>query len=225
MKHLFILMLFFIQSMFAFCQSKKTVEIETQTNGDTTFWYKWYSGRCESLKMSKTMNETLPFHFRFWQNGQVVDIWFGDNKIVEGQLINYIKKLNPKKNDSENPGDEKMISSRIKLDTSQARAVYNLVLSSGIQSIPTDEKIKGWAQGLDGTTYLMETSTPDAYRFKSYWTPSAQHGLPEAQLIQSFVDKINAQMELKGRYDKFVDTLPNGDYTNDGFGILKVSYR
>ncbi|MBI3235451.1 MAG: hypothetical protein HYZ42_15675 [Bacteroidetes bacterium] len=63
-------------------QVKKQISVPHYENGDTSFWYKWQSERDDKLKLSHILYSTHPFHFRFWTNGQAVDIWTEDYKVL-----------------------------------------------------------------------------------------------------------------------------------------------
>jgi hypothetical protein len=120
---------------------------------------------------------------------------------------------------------DKVFANKITLDKGQAREAYNLIIEYSILTIPSEEKIKGWSQGKDGVTYLIEISTTNSYEFKSYWTPTAQDSLVEAKKIQIFVDKINSKLKLEELYSKLTKTLPNGQYTNGGFGVMIINRK
>lgn len=218
-------MTFVLLTTFTYGQVKKTIDIQTYKNGDTTLWYKWHYELCGQLKINKLISSSDTFHFRFWQDGQALDIWTTDYKTFQGQVTNYIKKYNPNKWKKENPKPNKVIANKINLDTGQAREAYNLIIEYSILTIPTDEKIKGWSHGKDGIAYQIEISTTNSYVFRSYWMPAAQDSLVEAKKIQAFVDKINSQLKLRELYTKLIKTLPNGRYTNDGSGVKIISRK
>jgi len=58
----------------------KHISIPQYKNGDTTLWFKWQNERDDKLKLPHLISATDNFHFRFWTNGQAVDIWTNDNK-------------------------------------------------------------------------------------------------------------------------------------------------
>jgi len=111
----------------------------------------------------------------------------------------------------------KTISNQVKLDTSLTRQAFELIKT--IIEIPSEHSIKNWQDWQDGETFLTETSTSTKYVFNSYGNPSSQINVPEAKIIQAFVDKIYVLLNLRIIYAKFFDTLPPGAYTSDHFGI------
>ncbi len=65
----------------------------------------------------------------------------------------------------------KVYSNQFIIDSSKARRLFIIIEKLSLVAIPNDDKIKGWQQGFDGEEFLMETSTPKQYNFKTYWTP------------------------------------------------------
>jgi hypothetical protein len=82
--------------------------------------------------------------------------------------------------------------------------------------IAADDSIKGWQQGLDGITYIIEQSTNDKYFFKSYWTPKAQDSLKEAMQVQTFVDSAFALVNAQQTWQTFAKTIPYECNINGG---------
>jgi hypothetical protein len=198
----------------------KHISIPQYKNGDTTLWFKWQNERDDKLKLPHLISATDNFHFRFWTNGQAVDIWTNDNKIFFGLLTNYTDSYEPYDEEKQKSKPSTTFSSQVQLDTALARQSYNLI--NAIRSIPSEDSITGWELGFDGISYLFETSTPTYYSFKSYWTPTAQDSnLIEAKRIQQFVDDIYVLLNLRAEYDKFFATLKPGSYTSDHFIIIR----
>ncbi len=199
-------------------QINKVINIPSNKNGDTTFYYKWQHERDNKLKLTHLSSCTDKFHFRFSVNGQIVDIWTNDYKRFFGLLTNYTDSYEPYDADNQKRKPSITFSNQVQLDTLLARQAYTLV--KAISSIPSEDSIKGWGVGFDGITYLFETSTPTHYSFKSYWTPTAQDSnLIEARQIKKFVDDIDSLLNLRTEYDKFFATLKPGSYTSDHFMI------
>ena len=100
--------------------------------------------------------------------------------------------------------------------------MMRLIQSSTILSLPTDNLIKGWKQGFDGITYIIEYSTKEQYSFKTYWTPQMQDTLREGKLVQSFVDRIFKLAGAKNIWRIFSKTIPYQCYINGGNIACKV---
>jgi hypothetical protein len=216
-KVLSILVIFFL-SVNTYGQNEKTMNIPCKANGDTTYWFKWQKERATILMLPNIVSSTDNFHFRFWANGQTVDIWTQDYITFFGILTNYADTYEPYNSKKREIKPSTNFSNQVILDTSLARQSYLLIQS--IHSIPSEDSIKGWANGCDGITYKFEISTPYYYSFKTYWTPKSQDtNLLEAKQIQKFVDEINSLLNLKVEYEKFFSTLKPGSYTSDSFMI------
>lgn len=169
-----------------YCQVTKTIDVKIYKNGDTSLWYKWRTELGEKLQLDKLVNSTDSLHFRFWQDGQAVDIWTNDYKTFKGTVTNYLKKYSKISSCKENTKHQKVYTNKIPLDTLQAREAYNLIIEYSLFTIPSEEKIKEWTKGKDGVTYLIEISTVNSYTFKSFWEPASQKNIVEAKKIVAF---------------------------------------
>jgi len=211
-------MVFVLVSCIALGQVKKSVDIPVNIKGDTTSLYQWSFKLHGKLKLKDLTKTSEPFHFRFWQDGQAVDLWTTDNKTFQGLSTNYIWEYKPRH--SAKPS--KIFTAQYRIDTALSRQAYKLFGKDSISGIPSEEKIKGWNQGLDGTFYLMEISSSNAYAFKSYWTPTAQKDLKEAGRIEGFIENLNKVLHLSVFSQKFQSTLRGGTYSDGGIWILAI---
>ncbi len=215
---IFLLVLFTAFNTIVFSQTDKQIYIPTYSNGDTSYWYKSEYKRDDKLKLKHLVSDTSNYYFRFRTDGQIIDIWSNNNKTYFGQLTNYTYTYIPY---STNKGKRKVKihSNHVQLDTSDARQIYRL--SKVISSIPTEDSILNWQQGDDGIIYTIETSSPNYYYFKTYWTPTYQDStLKEAKQIQSFVDSTYLILNLNKEWESFFNTLKPGRYNSGGMSIL-----
>ncbi|KOS08038.1 hypothetical protein AM493_19770 [Flavobacterium akiainvivens] len=74
------------------------------------------------------------------------------------------------------------------VDSVTVKSLIALVDSTNIRQIPTDNLIKGWPDGFDGTGYTIEEKHNGSYTYKNYWSP-ASHNFTEAQTIALFVER------------------------------------
>lgn len=220
MKTVLQMLLMCLLTITAYGQNTKIINIPRYKNGDTTHWFKWQNERNDILRIAHLISSTDTFHFRFWTNGQAVDIWTDDYKTFYGLLTNFTDSYEPYDMKKQKRKPSTTFSNQVQLDTSLARKSYNLI--KVISSIPSQDSINGWGLGFDGISYHFETTTPTYYTFKSYWTPTAQDSnLIEAKQIQKFVENIYELLNLKAEYDKFFTTLKPGSYTSDHF-IIRI---
>lgn len=211
MKRKITILTFLFLTNFAFSQEKEVVDVYIPLTGDTDSYYEL----CKQLKINQLINCKDTFYFRFWQDGQALDIWTLDYQSFQGQVTNFITKCYPK---SSKP--TKQFSNQIQLDTQQARLAYNLIIEQDILTIPMYETV-----GRDGEIYRFEIYTSNNYATKSYWSPSHFPNLLEARKVQGFVEKINSQLNLGELYRKLTRTLPRGAYSNGGFGTIHITKR
>ena len=198
----------------SFGQTKKLIGIYS-INGDTSFWYKYHLNQLEKLSLPSLDTISKSEHFRIWTNRQIIDISQNLNGTFEGKLITWTDEYIP---NDEDPTNRSFIVA-IDLNNDTFKLIRELIHSSNILALPTDDSIKGWQQGVDGITYTIERSTKDYYSFKTYWTPKAQDSIKEAKQVQEFVDSVfklaNAQIVWK----EFSKTIPYECYINSGPGV------
>ena len=181
------------------------------------FWKKYTDALAFDLKLDPVSIMKTNFHFRFWNAGQVIDIWQENSDIIHGEITNYAKEY-----DEMNMGKRTFFNSRLPLKPEKASAIYKLILSSNLASIPTGEAIDGWGKNPDGFTYIIECIGSAGYSFKCYLSPSGQASLKEAMDIQAFTDKLENFLKLKKLYKTFSATIPFWCYTK---GTPEVTCR
>ncbi|MEO7119480.1 MAG: hypothetical protein ABIY62_00200 [Ginsengibacter sp.] len=217
-----IILLLFASTVFG---QSKIINIPTyknyQNQVDTTLWFKWKSALAEKLELPNLQTSKDTFHFRFWTDIQVLDIWTFDNSTFFGLVTNYAQRYDPKLLKKGTHQVDTVFSNNIQLDSSIAKNIFQLLEKLNIVNIPSDDKIKGWQQGLDGTEYIIETSNKSQYDFKTYWTPSIfAKTTIEAKQIQTLVDKFYNDFKLYSYYEKL--KLPKGMYKRDGVQGIKI---
>jgi len=208
-----------------FGQTVKTISIPTYVNYkneiDTTLWYKWKYDLAKQINLKNLQTSTDTFHFRFWTDKQALDIWTSDHKTYFGLLTNYAQRYDDKLLRKNIYKVGKVYSKQSVLSNSKAKSIFNIIHQLSIDTIPSDDKIKGWKQGFDGVEFLIETSTPSRYDFKTYWTPGIfTDSLPEAKQIQAFVDYLQNDFKIYDYYKAL--RLPSGRYKINGVEGIEI---
>lgn len=209
----------------AFGQTGKVICIPTfklyENKLDTTLWFKWKYELTKQINLQALQTSTDTFHFRFWTDIQAIDIWTVDNKTYFGTVTNYAQRYDSKLLRKGVYQIDRVFTNQINFDTSKARKLFTLIDTLSIVSIPSDDKISGWQQGVDGEEFLIEVSTPTHYNFKTYWTPRIfADSLSEARRIQTFVDFLYKDFKLYGYYQKL--KLPEGSYRRNGIQGIQI---
>ena len=199
------LIIIFLALTYWHCHSQpKTINIPTYNDGDTTLWYGWKTELIDELKLDDLL-KINEFRFRLWTDNQVIDVT--DRK---GTVTTFEREYDEKNYQKKG----KLYSETVKIVEPTLSQFLELLKSSGIIELSSEEDIDGWAQGFDGITYTIEYSTAEEYNFRTYWTPDIQPELPEAVLVENFVQKTNELLNLKMVYDQFFAKLPKGCYNN-----------
>lgn len=214
---LFILVTLFITSVYG--QTKKVVTIPTYKNYkneiDSTLWFKWKHNLAKQINLKDLQASKDTFHFRFWTDIQAIDIWTVDHSLYFGLVTNYAQRYNDKLLRKGIYKIDKVYSNQILLDSSKARQLFNIICKLSIVTIPSDNNIKGWLDGFDGEEFIIETSTPKQYDFKTYWTPKIFiDTLKEAKQIQKLVDYLYTDFKIYNYYQKL--RFPEGSYQRNG---------
>jgi hypothetical protein len=211
-----VIILFFSKALLA---QPKTLANVTYTNGDTSFWFKHQNIVIKDLSLSRLDTSTSTFHFRVWKTNQVLDIWQTSDSSYSGQLTSWVTEQVPMK---EKSTGRKLIDKKI-LSPDTLKQIISFIEASQITQLPTDDSIKGWKHGLDGVTYIIESSTNTTYSLKTYWTPEAQDTtLAEAKYVQSFVDKIFDLSGSTTTWKQFEKNIPYECYNVGGAIGCKV---
>ncbi|WP_433902727.1 hypothetical protein [Sphingobacterium puteale] len=204
-----ILLVFFLLELpYVYPQSKKMED-------NTTTIDVRQEALSKKLELSDLKKSNHELAFRFWGHGQAVDITADSTRII-GTVTNYIyhqKKSADHRTDT--------LFNKAPLSPDQAKTAYELFLNLKLLNIPAGEKIKGWSKGADGITYNIEQADKGIYSTKSYWTPSIQHGLPEARAISDFVNNLSDTLKLEETFKSFKNNLPHkGCYHTGGLALM-----
>lgn len=220
---IFIVTAFFFGSVYG--QTEKVVTIPTyktyKNEVDTTLWFKWKHDLAKQINLKDLQTSTDTFHFRFWTDIQAIDIWTINYNSYIGVVTNYAQRYDDKLLRKGIYKVGKVYSNQVILDSSKAKQLFNIIDKISIVDIPTDDKISGWQQGFDGEEFLIETSTPKQYDFKTYWTPRIfADTIKEAKQIQTFVDFLYKDFKIYDYYQKL--KLPEGSYQRNGIQGIEI---
>jgi hypothetical protein len=219
---IFIGITFFGISVFG---QQKIISVPTSKNYknkiDTSLWFKWKHDLAKQINLKDLQTSTDTFHFRFWTDIQAIDIWTIDHNLYFGTVTNYAQRYDDKLLRKGIYKIGKVYSNQVALDSSKAKRLFNTIDKLSIISIPPDDKINGWRQGFDGEEFLIETSTPTQYDFKTYWTPRIfADTLKEAKQIQTLVDYFYTDLKIYNYYQKL--KLPEGSYQRNGIQGIEI---
>lgn len=224
MKVFFSIVVFsFITSVWGQTNKKVSIPIfkNYKNEPDTSVWFKWKYALIKQINLKDLQTTSDSFHFRFWSDAQAVDIWTLDHSVYFGTITNYAQRYNSHLIPKGVYKIDRTVSNQISIDTAKAREIFRTIETLSIISIPSDNKISGWGNGFDGEEFLIETSTPNEYNFKEYWTPRLFADLlKEARQIQAFVNFLFNDFKLYRYYEKL--KLPEGCYRRNGIQGIQI---
>jgi len=157
------------------------------------------------------------FYWRFWTETEAVEIWTDDQNTFQGKLSVFTTRSIVGTNEKKDPLQGKFYFTSNPISSEKAGRIHTLIQTLGVLSIPTEDSISDWQAGLDGITYIVETSTPTTYSFKTYWTPEVyKESVREAAVIDTLAKQLNTLASMGVHFSKFVRTLPPGCYHAGG---------
>ncbi len=125
--------------IFIFVFTQNLFGQERLFKADTTdFWYKNNQKLIRKFQLTDFKTTQADFAFRFKNYGQIIEIIKKDNRI-QGILVNYIFRSYKKQKDT--------LFEKVRIDSVNAKKIYNLIIKSGILELPSDNQIKNWKQG------------------------------------------------------------------------------
>ncbi|RYE25369.1 MAG: hypothetical protein EOP45_04860 [Sphingobacteriaceae bacterium] len=165
--------------LFYLCSTgqKKFVNIPINSVGDTSYWFKRLNKYTDDKKLFDLTKNLDSVHLRISTITEAVDVWTNDYKNFKGEVTAFVKCGKDQ--------SQSYTTVSKSIDTNTAAQIFRVLNNDEILAIPTDNKIKGWGLGFDGTETLIEYSTPKHYSFKEYWSPYVFKEIKEAQLIDT----------------------------------------
>jgi hypothetical protein len=203
-----------------------TKSIPLEKNGDTSFFYSWNKKMLAKAELKNLENGADTLHFRFTSDIQVIDIWTSDYSTFSGMLTNYTTKYQYKDSKKDQNVKQTFLFEKKVLDTNTSKRIYELFIALKIFTIPSQDSIPAWTNGLDGNMYYVEHFTNNAYSFKHYWTPYIfKDKIEEARRINELSEKLELLLKLNQSFTNFINSLPKGSYSSGGALFTKSSKR
>ncbi|NVJ47341.1 MAG: hypothetical protein HWE07_09445 [Cytophagia bacterium] len=184
---------------------ERTLTVES----DTTFWFNWRAELNRELDLQTIDNSTEEYEFRFWDGYKVIRLWESEDEL-KSEVIFFLREFKKRKNSYNHEG--RLYYNSQQLSEKTTKTINNIIQDFNILDLPTDNKIKGWTKGLDGVTYIVESSAPSSFSFKSYWTPTSFPELKEARFLQYFVEQINSIEQISKGFEEFMAKQPFKSY-------------
>jgi hypothetical protein len=185
-------------------------------SGDTTYWYNYQKHENKKIGLEELSKCQFPFALRITSLNTVTNIWTEDGKKFNGSEIFFTSTF------EDNPENSRYFYKKEIIGEDTAQQIKQLFEKYKIFEIPSQDSIQGWGNGLDGTIYLIEYSTPKSYSFKSYWTPTNFPSIPEAVSISNFVKNIEDLLMQNQKLEDFIMSLPKDRSYRQGNAWTKI---
>ena len=162
-------------------------------------------------------------YIRIYLTSQIIDLYSNDNKEYSGIIINKINENRKiKTNCGWNSKLNKIVFQRILIDSLIAKKVATYILSSGIDSIPTDSMISSWNKSiLDCGGITFQFNKNDDYIENYYTCPWGQNDSTKyIDLVLKNYNFIYQELNLEKLYNSFKTDLPLGKEYSYGMRVM-----
>lgn len=199
--------------IFTFCTgnifAQENKKYELTKDSDTLYYYKYEKPIIKKLKLIQP--EEKKNFFRFSSDKYYLELSGDSNKYVM-----YVDEVWKDKKTGQ------IFIKEFDLTEEQVNEIKNLITSSKVNKIPSDNQIKNWIWGFDGITYKFELKDGDTYSYKHYWTPTSQQKFIESNTINYFIIKIDEIINYQENKKKFTKEIPYFNWTKDGVSWIAI---
>lgn len=208
MKYL-VFALFILTPKQTFCQSNAIANNPIQSD-----LYTFY----EELGLTEIQHSSIDTFYRFLLYYKVVDVWVYQGR-YNGMITSFVNKC------SENDSDiSKVYHEHIKIHEDRVKSIFSIMNTADIKELPTDDSIKDWPAGgsCGGVTYVIESKIGNEYSFKTYSNPSLYIKIPEAIIINDFIDTLHKVAYIDTIFSSFLLDLPFDCYTIGAISSFRI---
>lgn len=182
----------------------------------------------DSYYFDLTPIQTTKFksHFRISLKGQIIDIYYTDNKIYKGKLTNYTTEYIYVKNKNTGREEKESFQSvfeQIDLEQSKIETVVEKLITTKLPEVPTDSLITLWKQSyLHCNSLAFQYAINGKYFQQIFHCPWWQNDSVEykSTVLENYLN-IKSTFQLDSLYKNFQNKLPNGKtYSRDGYIMM-----
>ncbi|UIR57350.1 hypothetical protein LZQ00_05910 [Sphingobacterium sp. SRCM116780] len=177
----------------------ESVAQEKLVMGDIASYNRFTASLIRQLGLEEQNNDQNTTIFRYWNSNQVLQI-VERNGEKTGSLTNYILRHQYKNQ------DEHFLFNQINLSESDLVFIDSLLQHDRLDTLPSEEDIKGWPQGFDGIAYQLEFRNASKLKVASYWMPQLSQ-LPEARQLMDFIHKLENFLHFDTNFSTFRKSL------------------
>lgn len=190
---------------------------------DVSGWKQFINQDVAELKITPIETSNCSVHYRIWKGYQLVDLCRKNETDFSGQVINYVTK----EYKSWGKTKYKVLSEIIPISPLKAKELFQSLKSESIETLPDDNEVEGYPDGLDGIAYVFEFRTNTTSRLYSYWEPLNDYyidgNIPEVVHVRNILNKLYDELKLSESFINFKNDLPKGTYSFGGIIMIKTS--
>jgi len=186
-----------------------------------SFWKKYIDLDIQKLNLKPFDNLHYEKAYRIWTYSyQVVELIKINDTTYTGQLVNYVTKRSKKVKSN------KTIFQKLIIPDGTVKLLIEILSVENIEKLQDSDEVKGYINGLDGTTYVFEISSDNQKRVYSFWEPeSVQYQNPEiieVKHVRNILNAIKSEIDTGRLFSAFIDSLDIGKYLYGGAVLTKT---
>lgn len=185
---------------------------------EESFWKKYVDEDVSKLNLQNLENANYKTAIRLWNPYQVVELIKVNDSVYQGQLVNFVNKVNRKEQ------KKRVVSQKLTIPASVTKTLIEQLLQEGVEELPDSYDVDGYVNGLDGITYVFEVNSLGKYRVYSYWEPENDRyqnlEIREVKSGRNILNAINNQFDSGKLFTLFRDSLPAGRYQYGGLIMI-----
>jgi hypothetical protein len=180
-------------------------------------YYKAHQNRLSDLQLPNFQTDSSLQAFRYWFFGttmaHLVEIFMSKDNVLRGDIVIYT--IETVDNDKELPTN-RIFARRTIIPDEVCREILQQYNDTHLDTLPDQDRIKGWFNGFDGQIHQFELTNSKNYYIKRYWSPNAQKGVPEAKNLLRFVQNLSELLDIGVLNRDFIKQIPFERHTLDG---------
>ncbi len=169
----------------------------------------------KTLEISKS-----DFSFRFWNKGQLIEIYKDSDSITTGILMNFVTESSDSNETQLKIQNGEIIPyvyfQKNNLTKKESEKILKIILDSKITESNELDSIDKWKLIADGEWFSIEQKINGKYTEKHFGNPKNQEDLAEAKIFLNFYHALEKNVNLDNIFWEFFGKLNVGCFTRNG---------
>ena len=183
-----------------------------------------FAQKIEKIKSTEFRTEDLRLKkagvsFRFWIDGQIIEIERSPELIYTGRIINIAEEQPVNSQEEKSAHIYNTYFQINELPEEKVICAFEIIDVYKISDLPDQDAIPGWSHNFfDGYSYMTEQNLNGEYQEKNYHCPGWQTNIPAAANLMNFYAELKANLRLGRSFNTFFNKLKVGCYKTERGG-------